>query len=211
MTYILSRQLLGGKYSKWIVILQEFDLEFTTAKSTKSLVFANLICSLLIDFVPFQFEDHIPDETLFLISTHDPWYGNIIMYLQTSTFRSKFTKDARRRIRHQSQPYRIIGDTLYRVRVDSVLRRCLTLEEVERVLNDCHSGTYGGHMFGYATAQKILRAGYFWPSIFRLYCCSPQMSRVPGFSVQYAPATPPSASCHYCRLFRKMGRRFHDV
>ena len=28
MTYILSRQLLGGKYSKWIVILEEFDLEF---------------------------------------------------------------------------------------------------------------------------------------------------------------------------------------
>eukprot|EP00253_Pinus_taeda_P002468 PITA_02468 len=27
MTYILSRQLLGGKYSKWIAILQEFDLE----------------------------------------------------------------------------------------------------------------------------------------------------------------------------------------
>ena len=26
MTYILSRQLLGGKYSKWIVILQESDL-----------------------------------------------------------------------------------------------------------------------------------------------------------------------------------------
>ena len=38
MTYILSRQLLGGKYSKWIVIFQEFDLEFTAAKSKKSLV-----------------------------------------------------------------------------------------------------------------------------------------------------------------------------
>jgi hypothetical protein len=46
MTYILTRQLLGGKYSKWIVILQEFDLVFTTAKSKKSLVFAELICSL---------------------------------------------------------------------------------------------------------------------------------------------------------------------
>lgn len=39
MMYILSRQWLGGKYSKWIVILQEFDLEFTMAKSKKSLIF----------------------------------------------------------------------------------------------------------------------------------------------------------------------------
>jgi len=46
MTYILSRQLLGGKYSKWIIILQEFDLEFTTAKSKKSLVSVELLCSL---------------------------------------------------------------------------------------------------------------------------------------------------------------------
>ena len=41
------------------------------------------------------------------------------------------------------------------------------LEETEKALNDCHSGACGGHMSGYATAQKILRAGYFWPSIFK--------------------------------------------
>ena len=28
MMYILTKKLLEGKYSKWIVILQEFDLEF---------------------------------------------------------------------------------------------------------------------------------------------------------------------------------------
>jgi hypothetical protein len=44
MQHILTRQLLGGKYSKWIFILQEFDLEFDHAKSKKSLVFAELIC-----------------------------------------------------------------------------------------------------------------------------------------------------------------------
>ena len=43
MTYILSRQLLGEKDSKWIEILQEFDLEFIKSKSKKSLVFAELL------------------------------------------------------------------------------------------------------------------------------------------------------------------------
>lgn len=161
MTYILSRQLLGGKYSKWIVILQEFDLEFTTAKSKKSLVFAELICSFPSSSTPSHTKDQIPDETLFLISTLDPWYGDIIIYLQMSSFRPGISKDARRRIRHQSQPYRIVGDTLYPLGADSVLRRCLTHEEPELVLNDCHSGACGGHMSGYAIAQKILRAGYF--------------------------------------------------
>ena len=41
--YVLSRQIAGGKFNKWIVILQEFDLDFQSAKSKKSLVFAELI------------------------------------------------------------------------------------------------------------------------------------------------------------------------
>ena len=41
--YVLSRWIVGGKLNKWIVILQEFDLDFQSAKSKKSLVFAELI------------------------------------------------------------------------------------------------------------------------------------------------------------------------
>ena len=41
--YVLSRLIVGGKFNKWIVILQEFDLDFQSAKSRKSLVFAELI------------------------------------------------------------------------------------------------------------------------------------------------------------------------
>ena len=41
--YVLSRRIVGGKFNKWIVILQEFDLDFQSAKSKKSLVFAELI------------------------------------------------------------------------------------------------------------------------------------------------------------------------
>eukprot|EP00253_Pinus_taeda_P012667 PITA_12667 len=145
---------------------RDYILYLTAADTT--------ICMVLVqtdnddtEHVIYYLKDHIPDETLFLISTLDPWYGDILTYLQTSSFRPSTSKDARRRIRHQSQPYRIIGDTLYRLGADSVLRRCLTHEEDERFLNDCHSGACGGHMSGYATAQKVLRAGYFWPSIFK--------------------------------------------
>ena len=143
--------MLGGKYSKWIVILQEFDLEFTATKSKKSLVFADLIYSFPSDSITSHSEDVIPDDFLFLISTLNTWYGDIIVYLQTSSFRSELMKDARRRIHHQSQPYRIVGYNLYCIGVDSILWRCLTLEEVEKALNDCHSGACGGHMSVYAT------------------------------------------------------------
>lgn len=69
MTYILIRQFLGGKYSKWIAILQEFYLEFTAAKSKKSLVFAESISALPFANTTTNLNEQIPDENLFLIST----------------------------------------------------------------------------------------------------------------------------------------------
>eukprot|EP00253_Pinus_taeda_P014232 PITA_14232 len=187
MTYILSRQLLGGKYSKWIVILQEFDLEFTTAKSKKSLVFAELLCSLPSAATSSQIEESIPDETLFLISTLDPWYGDIIVYLQTSFFHLETSKDARRRICHQAQPYRIVGDTLYRLGVDSVLRRCLTFEEAERVLNDYHSGACGGHMKD-ATGFTPFQLVYGLEATLPIECEIPSLK----LAVELLPETTPA-------------------
>jgi hypothetical protein len=125
--------------------------------------------------------DSLPDESLFLIATDDIWYGDIIIYLQTQTFRPELSSDERRRVRYQARNYIILGDTLYRRGVDSVFRRCLTFDEAERALNDCHSGACGSHMSGYATAQKIMRAGYFWPSLFKdWHHGCPKVSCMPG-------------------------------
>lgn len=107
------------------------------------------------------YEESFPDEYIFLISSQDPWYGYIIIYLQTLKFPLSFSKDEQRKLYHLAKIYVIIGDTLYRRGVDSILRRFLTLEEVESALDDCHSGACGGHLYGLATAQKILHAGYF--------------------------------------------------
>ena len=51
--------------------------------SKKFLVFVELICDLprtTENLYPF---DSLPDGSLFLISMIDPWYGDIILYLQT--------------------------------------------------------------------------------------------------------------------------------
>jgi hypothetical protein len=43
MQYLLSRRQINGKFSRWIVILQEYDLKFSTPKRKKSLILAELI------------------------------------------------------------------------------------------------------------------------------------------------------------------------
>ena len=82
MYYILNRQVLKGKYSRWIVILQEFDLEFVKATSKKSLVFVEFTCDLPCAAMEYEPSDSFPDEFMFFISTIDPWYGYFLIYLQ---------------------------------------------------------------------------------------------------------------------------------
>jgi len=92
MIYILTKQFLGAKYSKWIVILQEFDLEFKKSKSNKSLIFVELMCDFPRADTETMAEAPIANESLFLISTIDPWYGDIIFYLQTQSFRPEISR-----------------------------------------------------------------------------------------------------------------------
>ena len=78
-----------------------------------------------------------------------------------------FSWEEQRKLCTHAKNYLIIRDTLYHRGVDSVLHRCLTHEEAEIVLNDAHSGACGVYLSRLATAQKILRDGYFWPTIFK--------------------------------------------
>ena len=112
--YVLSQPIVGGKFNKWIVILQEFDLDFQFAKFKKSLVFAKLIAEFPVEEDVAIEEDSFPDEHIFLISTTDPWYGDILIYLQTLKYPTAFLQEERRKLRIHAKNYLIIGDTLYR-------------------------------------------------------------------------------------------------
>ena len=65
--------MLFRSYSKWIVIFQEFDLEFIKFKSNKYLVLAEILCDLLSDSNTTTSEPSIPNESLFMIESSDPW------------------------------------------------------------------------------------------------------------------------------------------
>jgi hypothetical protein len=121
-----------------------------------ALVFSELICDLPSTETENVAKDSFPDESLFLISSDDVWYRDIIIYIQNQTLQPSVSNTDHLRIRYQACQYIFLGDTLYHRSIDSIFRRCLTYDESEKALNDCHSGACGGHMFGYATAQNIL-------------------------------------------------------
>jgi hypothetical protein len=70
--YVLTQQVIGGNISIWIVILQEFDLDFVSAKSKKSLVFSKLISKLSVESSDIMPEESPINGNFFLIASLDP-------------------------------------------------------------------------------------------------------------------------------------------
>jgi hypothetical protein len=44
---------------------------------------------------------------------------------------------------------------------------CLEKDEAKKVLLELHAGEAGGHFGGDKTAHKVLKAGYYWPTLFK--------------------------------------------
>jgi hypothetical protein len=71
MQYLLNRRQVNGKFARWIVILQEYDLEFSTPKSKKALVLADLVTDLPSNTPSAPVNTDFPDEHLFYIASDE--------------------------------------------------------------------------------------------------------------------------------------------
>jgi hypothetical protein len=56
---------------------------------------------------------------------------------------------------------------LFRINYDGLFLRCLKYEDADKVLKELHDGPVGGNFAGNTTAHKILRADYYWTTLFK--------------------------------------------
>ncbi|KAK0585732.1 hypothetical protein LWI29_033235 [Acer saccharum] len=71
-----------------------------------------------------------------------------------------------KRIRYRSARYTILRGELYRRGFSKVLQRCISGEKTGEILRSIHSGVCGNHTGGKSLAHKILRQGFYWPTLF---------------------------------------------
>ena len=70
-------------------------------------------------------------------------------------------------MRVDSRYFAMVGHRLFRRGTDGLFRRYVTEFEVPSNLEACHDSACGGHFSGQLTGLKILRAEYFWPTLFK--------------------------------------------
>lgn len=109
-----------------------------------------------------------------MVEDPGPWYEQLWAVLLTNTHPAGATAKEKTRLKQQSVPFTIIDGVLYHMGPDKVMRRCMTADEILRILYKAHTSVCGGNHFdGRTTGLKISRAGYYWPTLFkdaREYC-----------------------------------------
>ena len=112
-------------------------------------------------------DDRFIDDNLFLVTSSPDWYAGIVEFLITQRLSIEWTKEARRKVRVNSRHFAVVGNRLFMRGAYGILRRCVSEVEVPDILTSCNDSACGGHFSGQLTGQKILRAGYLWPTLFK--------------------------------------------
>jgi hypothetical protein len=94
------------------------------------------------------------------------WYLNIIYYLKNLSYPSHLVDCKRRALRLKSMRYCLIQDGLGWRNPHGIIIRFVNKEEANKLIEEFYSGYCGGHFAAHTTTHKILRVGYYWPTLF---------------------------------------------
>ena len=74
-------------------------------------------------------------------------------------------KDEARKLRVKAARYVLINEVLYKRGFSQPYLRCLTPDEANYVLREIHEGACGNHSGAGSLIHKVVRAGYYWPTV----------------------------------------------
>ena len=87
----------------------------------------------------------------------------IISYLKDGSLPER--KDEARRLRVRSAKYVLLNEVLYKRGFSQPYLKCLSPDEANYLLREVHEGACGNHSGARSLIHKIVRAGYYWPTI----------------------------------------------
>ncbi|GKC39374.1 putative nucleotidyltransferase, ribonuclease H [Tanacetum coccineum] len=150
LRYLFTKQDAKPRLIKWILLLQEFDIEIRDKKGAENLA-ADHLSRLenpdLGKLTKAEIRDLFPEERLMAISdkNNEPWYADYANYLASQVLPFRSTRQEKQKffndLRHSfwDEPF------LFKQYAHRIIRRYVTGDEAVQILRQCHRGPLGGH------------------------------------------------------------------
>jgi hypothetical protein len=92
---------------------------------------------------------------------------DIIVFLSIRAFLETYFTTQKCHMVVRVADYQLIAGKLYKLGLDSILRRCVLDHERQDILWECHNGVVGGHVGGNDTVKKVLQDELWWATLFK--------------------------------------------
>ncbi|GJZ00244.1 reverse transcriptase domain-containing protein [Tanacetum coccineum] len=154
---------------RWILLLQEFDIEIKDRKGTENVAVDHLSRIENDDSSDdSEVDDNFPGETLMEINTkNEPWFADFANYLVGDIVPKGMTYQQKNKFFSDLKHYFLEEPYLFKVCSDGMIRHCISGPETRTILDQCHHGPTGGHYGPNITAKKVLDSGFYWPTIIK--------------------------------------------
>ncbi|XP_075092329.1 uncharacterized protein LOC142172578 [Nicotiana tabacum] len=169
LRYLIKKKESKPRLIRWVLLLQEFDLEIRDRKGTENQVADHSRLEEAENSVEVEdILETFPDEQLLATSLEEvPWYADFANYLASSIVPYDLSSVQKKTFYHDCRMYYWDEPYLFRICANNMIWRCVPEIEQSYVLQTCHASAYGGHFGGVRTTAKILEVGFFWPTVFK--------------------------------------------
>jgi hypothetical protein len=164
--YLMNKPITNGRVTRWLLLLQEFNITMLDRPGKENVV-ADFLSRIHNEGELILVDDNFPYEHLFAISTKSPWFADISNYLASRNLPQHLSSKEKQKVIRHNATYSWIGGELFRTGPDLIIQRCVREDEVFNILKACHDEPCGGHFVDKRTTYKVLRLGYFWPTLFK--------------------------------------------
>ncbi|CAM8978924.1 unnamed protein product [Rhodiola kirilowii] len=167
--YLMAKKDAKPRLIRWVLLLQEFDIEIRNKKGVENVVADHLSRVELYDSKWFSapIQDSFVGEYLMSAEDNAPWYADFVNYLTCNIIPEGLSYNQKRKFLHDVSRYYWDDPFLYKLCSDGIYRTCVPKEDFNEIIACCHSSSYGGHGSASKTTSKILQSGFYWPSMFK--------------------------------------------
>ena len=156
LKYLLTKQNAKARLIRWVLLLQEFNLQIKDKKRVENVVSDHLSrLTIAHDTHSPPINDEFPEESLMQMEKA-PWYAHIANFLTTGEIQIEWKGHDRKYFFAKIHSYYLEEPFLFKYCADQIIRKCVPEEEQHGILNHCHESACGGHFSSQKTAMKVL-------------------------------------------------------